>query len=722
MPTIKDIAKIAGVSNGTVSNVLNGRANVSAKKIKLVEEAAQKLGYQLNLPAKMLKEGVTKTVSIIVPNIHSEQYHSLYDGLFNILSEQGYELALYLTHDSKERELQFIQKIAAKRDTAIVIVSCLSSAEPYYQTLKTTKDKIIFVYRKPDLAEQFISLDFVQAGYDIGVAIMHKQYYRIGLFSNSTVYAHSRDLKNGLLASFAQANYLAELYHIESIPSEGTYNLAFSFFNQSDADFDVIITSDIERAHYVRNANYLGSKQKCPPIYTLSNDGFFYEENFCQYHMNYGALSKKIVSLINNIAGVDLCIKNKGFMFLSDHLAVQQTSQNSHINLLILPSPSTAAVKKLLPHFKKQTGIDVNLIVKPFDEIYSIFDQLEQHTDIDIVRIDMASLPWFAPDKLKPLTELNIRLPHLLSRYSPHITERFTYVNQIAYAIPFDPSMQMLFYRRDLFADPLLKRLYFEKYRQNLEIPEDFVQFGQISEFFSRYHNLDSPVPFGSSVTVGNTELIASEFLLRYYANGGKLINHERIQLNPAIALVTLNELKALLESANKLQANWWQHSVDEFAQGNLAMLIVYMNLFSHLSTKNILPLIGFGPVPGNKPLLGGGSLAMSKYSHKYAEVSAFFNWICSAEIGEQIALLGGSVAQAELFQDQKITSYYPWFNLANDHYVHGVRENQLNNGQAIDLRKIETVIGEYIGDCLASNSHSERLIEQLNNQLSNCF
>ena len=44
MSTMNDIAKLAGVSQGTVSNVLNNRGNVSAKKIKLVQDAARQVG------------------------------------------------------------------------------------------------------------------------------------------------------------------------------------------------------------------------------------------------------------------------------------------------------------------------------------------------------------------------------------------------------------------------------------------------------------------------------------------------------------------------------------------------------------------------------------------------------------------------------------------------------------------------------------------------------
>ena len=57
MPTIKDIAREAGVSHGTVSNVLNKTGKVSIEKIRLVEEAARKLGYVPNAQAQMLRQG-----------------------------------------------------------------------------------------------------------------------------------------------------------------------------------------------------------------------------------------------------------------------------------------------------------------------------------------------------------------------------------------------------------------------------------------------------------------------------------------------------------------------------------------------------------------------------------------------------------------------------------------------------------------------------------------
>lgn len=55
MPTIKDIARIAGVSHGTVSNVLNGRGNVSVEKIEAVQRAAREVGLSVECAGAIIE-------------------------------------------------------------------------------------------------------------------------------------------------------------------------------------------------------------------------------------------------------------------------------------------------------------------------------------------------------------------------------------------------------------------------------------------------------------------------------------------------------------------------------------------------------------------------------------------------------------------------------------------------------------------------------------------
>ena len=80
MVTIKDVARDAGVSVGTVSNVLNG-GRVSEARRKLVEASIEKLGYQVNTLAKGMRMQKTDYVVVILPNLINPYFALLLDAL-----------------------------------------------------------------------------------------------------------------------------------------------------------------------------------------------------------------------------------------------------------------------------------------------------------------------------------------------------------------------------------------------------------------------------------------------------------------------------------------------------------------------------------------------------------------------------------------------------------------------------------------------------------------
>ena len=110
MPTIKDIAKYAGVSHGTVSNVLNHKGNVSAEKIKLVEQAAKDLGYKFNSQASQLRSGTSKNVCVIIPRIDKVKYSKVYAGIEKELCQHEIKLELICTNGLHYVEKQVLNK------------------------------------------------------------------------------------------------------------------------------------------------------------------------------------------------------------------------------------------------------------------------------------------------------------------------------------------------------------------------------------------------------------------------------------------------------------------------------------------------------------------------------------------------------------------------------------------------------------------------------------
>ena len=109
MTTIKDIAKITGVSCTTVSNVIHGRAGrVSAETIEKIEKAIGELGYVPNMSARSLVSSSSKVIGminhIVTPsNIMEDPFQSYFTGAIEqTLRENGYYLMLRTVKTSEE--------------------------------------------------------------------------------------------------------------------------------------------------------------------------------------------------------------------------------------------------------------------------------------------------------------------------------------------------------------------------------------------------------------------------------------------------------------------------------------------------------------------------------------------------------------------------------------------------------------------------------------------
>lgn len=94
MVTINDVAKLAGVSIATVSNVINNNPKASAQTIERVRAAIRQLNYIPNNIAKGLKTSTTRTISVLVEDITSFIAPGIIDGIGEFCEEQNYQINL----------------------------------------------------------------------------------------------------------------------------------------------------------------------------------------------------------------------------------------------------------------------------------------------------------------------------------------------------------------------------------------------------------------------------------------------------------------------------------------------------------------------------------------------------------------------------------------------------------------------------------------------------
>ena len=122
-PTIKDVAREAGVALGTVSKVINGIPVGESYRIR-VEEAIAKLNYRVNSYAQGLKSNRTFVIAVLVPNLMSPFFARLANCIHRSLAQRGYRMLLCATDYDPEQEQRCVFIAQQQRADGIICLSC----------------------------------------------------------------------------------------------------------------------------------------------------------------------------------------------------------------------------------------------------------------------------------------------------------------------------------------------------------------------------------------------------------------------------------------------------------------------------------------------------------------------------------------------------------------------------------------------------------------------
>ncbi len=134
--TLKDVAKLAGVSTAVVSYVVNaGPKNVSPASEAKVRDAIRLLGYQPNAAARALRSGSSKTFGIVVPDATNPFFASLAHAVEEAAAERGYSLTIASSGHSLAVERSLVADLAGRRADGVFLCSVV--AEPDLRDLES---------------------------------------------------------------------------------------------------------------------------------------------------------------------------------------------------------------------------------------------------------------------------------------------------------------------------------------------------------------------------------------------------------------------------------------------------------------------------------------------------------------------------------------------------------------------------------------------------------
>ena len=122
VPTMKDVAREAGVALGTVSKVVNG-IPVGEEYRKRVEEAIEKLDYRVSSYARGLRSSRTFTVAGMVPNLVSPFFSGLVNAINRELTARKYRMIFYATDYDPQQEQELVRMAEQQKVDGIICLS-----------------------------------------------------------------------------------------------------------------------------------------------------------------------------------------------------------------------------------------------------------------------------------------------------------------------------------------------------------------------------------------------------------------------------------------------------------------------------------------------------------------------------------------------------------------------------------------------------------------------
>jgi LacI family transcriptional regulator len=162
--SINDVARRAGVSPATVSNVLTGRKPVSAKLVKKVESAVRALDYRTDPRASMLRSGEAKIIAVLVPDLDNPFFTAVVSAVEQCLGPEAYEVIVASSHGEEGVEKSRLKAILAWRPAGLIVIPC-SDDFPGRELIEFSKTPYVIADRVTgNLSADTISVDNEAAG------------------------------------------------------------------------------------------------------------------------------------------------------------------------------------------------------------------------------------------------------------------------------------------------------------------------------------------------------------------------------------------------------------------------------------------------------------------------------------------------------------------------------------------------------------------------------
>lgn len=231
MPTIRDVAKLAGVAPITVSRVINNSGYVKQETRERVEAAVEKLGYVPNTLGLSLRFKQTMTLAVVITDITNPFWTTVARGIEDVAQANGYSIILCNTDESETKQEQYLQMLLRRRIDGILLVPATSLPDPIRLIQKQNIPIVVLDRQVPDIEVDLVRSDTEEGAFKLTKHLLSLGHHKITMLAGPRDISTSIDRTDGFCRAFQEAGL--EISNEQIIWGEFTQEAGYAMAQQA---------------------------------------------------------------------------------------------------------------------------------------------------------------------------------------------------------------------------------------------------------------------------------------------------------------------------------------------------------------------------------------------------------------------------------------------------------------------------------------------------------
>jgi LacI family transcriptional regulator/LacI family repressor for deo operon, udp, cdd, tsx, nupC, and nupG len=261
-PTIRDVARHAGVGVGTVSRVLNGSSSVSEDADVRVRRAVEELGYRRSQIARSLSVGRSHALGVVAPFFTTPSVIERLRGVVDRLAEKDYDVVLFSVENSQQRSDALRDFARRDRVDGLLVISLPLDDDEIVSLRRDQLPVVLIDVGHPELPH--VVIDDVRGGELAAEHLLAKGHTRIGFVGDAPDAALGFTSSERRRGGYRRALAAAGIEPPDALERRGrsgreaARDLALALLSRDDPPSAVFAASDLQAFGVLEAAEVMG--------------------------------------------------------------------------------------------------------------------------------------------------------------------------------------------------------------------------------------------------------------------------------------------------------------------------------------------------------------------------------------------------------------------------------------------------------------------------------